>query len=105
MRSKILKLLAGATILGSILLMSTVPVAQSLDDVQSFRCDGETIAVGDQQYAVRQACGDPEKITVTSGGAVEEWVYNFGPTTFIYYVTFLHGRLERIQTGEHGFKE
>ena len=105
MRSKILKLLVGTTILGSILLMSIVSVAQSLDDVESFRCDGETIAVGDRQYAVREACGDPEKITVSGGGTVEEWVYNFGPTTFIYYVTFVHGRLERIQAGEHGFEE
>ena len=105
MISKILKLVVGAAIPGSMLLMSIVSLAQSLDDVQSFRCDGETIAVGDRQYAVRQACGDPEKITVSGGGTVEEWVYNFGPTTFIYYATFVHGRLERIQAGEHGFEK
>jgi hypothetical protein len=105
MKSKMRKLMAGATILVSILLMSTVSVPQTLDDVPSFRCDGEIIAIGDRQYAVRQACGDPEKITFSGGGTVEEWVYNFGPNTFIYYVTFVHKRLERIQTGEYGFEE
>jgi hypothetical protein len=105
MRPKLKTLIAGAAMLGSLLLMTTVAVAQTLDDVPSFRCDGGTVTVGDRQYAVRRVCGEPEKITVSGGGAVEEWVYNFGPTKFIYYVTFKNGRLERIQAGEHGFEE
>ena len=105
MRPKLRKLIAGATMLGSLWLMTTVAVPQTLDDVPSFRCDGGTVTVGDRQYDVRRTCGEPEKITVSGGGTVEEWVYNFGPTTFIYYVTFKNGRLDRIQAGEYGFEE
>ena len=79
--------------------------ASRLDDVPSFRCAGETISVGDRRYSVIEACGAPDKITVSGGGTVEKWVYNFGPTQFIHYVTFVRGRLSRIQAGEYGSVE
>lgn len=37
-------------------------------------------------------------------GTIEKWVYNFGPTQFIYYLTFANGRLRRIQASEYGFE-
>jgi hypothetical protein len=102
---KTIKIMASAVALGYMLLATTVANSQTLDDVPSFRCSGETVSVGDRQYAVREACGLPEKISISGGGTVEEWIYNFGPTEFIYYVKFVNGRLERIQAGEYGFRE
>lgn len=56
-------------------------------------------------FAVREACGTPDKITTSRAGTVEKWVYTFGPHEFIHYLTFVHGRLDRIQVGEPGFEE
>ena len=106
MRSKLFKFFAGAAmLLVFLLLIKSVAISQTPDDVPSFRCEGGTVSVGDRAYTVKEACGLPEKITVSGGGAVEKWVYNFGPTKFIYYVTFVNGRLERIQAGEYGFEK
>jgi hypothetical protein len=105
MIARLPKLFAGLAALGGVLLISSFTVSQMLDDVPSFRCEGATVAVGDRKHAVSKACGQPDKVRIWGGGAVEEWVYNFGPAQFIYYVKFIHGRLERIQAGEHGFEE
>lgn len=99
------KIAVAATVVGLLYAFNSVTLSQTLDDVPSFRCEGETVSTGDQAFAVREACGVPEKITKSGGGAVEEWVYNFGPTKFIYYVTFVNGRLERIQAGGYGFEK
>lgn len=96
--------LAVATTLLCLLLAAAIP-SQALDDAPSLRCGANTVAVGDTPYAVREACGVPDKITVSGGGTIENWVYNFGPTEFIHYLKFVHDRLERIQVGEYGFKE
>jgi len=69
------------------------------------RCDVKTVAVGDTQYSVGDACGPPDKITRSGGRTVENWDYNFGPTDFIYYLKFINDRLERIQVAEHGYIE
>jgi hypothetical protein len=106
METKLLrKITVGASVVVLLFAFKSVTLSQNLDDVPSFRCDGETVSVGDRQNAVKQACGNPKKINVSSGGSVEEWVYNFGPTKFIHYVTLVNGRLERIQAGEYGFEK
>jgi hypothetical protein len=86
------------------LLAAAIP-AEALDDVPSLRCGVDTVAVGDTQFAVREACGVPDKITISGGGTIESWIDNFGPTDFIHYLEFFHGRLRRIQVGEYGFVE
>ena len=73
----------------------------ALDDVGSLRCDQESIMTGETAFQVKETCGEPDSILV-KGLAKEEWVYNFGPTKFIYYLTFINGRLERIKVGEYG---
>jgi Protein of unknown function (DUF2845) len=30
------------------------------------------------------------------------WTYNFGPTRFVYYLTFQEGKLIDITTGDYG---
>lgn len=99
------KLMILAAVPACILGPGAAAAAPRLDDVPSFRCAGETISVGDRKYSVIEACGAPDKITVSGGGTVEKWVYNFGPTRFIHYVTFVRGRLSRIQAGEYGSVE
>jgi hypothetical protein len=101
---KLRKLLGCAAVLGYFILITTVIASQTLDDVPSFRCEGQTISVGDRQYSVREACGIPQKISSAGEGTTEEWIYNFGPTRFIYYLNFVNGRLQRIQVGEYGFE-
>jgi hypothetical protein len=97
--------LTAAALLGCLLLLATVIRVHALDDVPSLHCGADTIAIGNSQYATRKACGPPDKIIISGGGAVERWVYNFGPNEFIHYLDFIHGRLERIQVGEYGFIE
>ncbi|MGD8614030.1 MAG: DUF2845 domain-containing protein [Desulfobacterales bacterium] len=73
----------------------------ALDDAGSLRCDRESIMTGDTEFQVEAACGNPESVLI-KGNAKKVWIYNFGPTRFIYYLTFVNGRLSRIQTGEYG---
>lgn len=88
-------------ILSVILIEGAFGSVLALDDVGSMRCDQETIMPGATKFQVIDTCGDPDAMLV-KGYAKEVWVYNFGPTKFIHYLTFLHGRLERIQLGEYG---
>jgi hypothetical protein len=101
---KLRKSLACAAVCVYFILITSANASQMLDDVPSFRCEGQTITVGDRQYSVREACGIPQKISSTGEGTTEEWIYNFGPTRFIYYLNFVNGRLQRIQAGEYGFE-
>lgn len=73
----------------------------ALDDAGSLRCDQESIMMGDTEFQVETTCGKPETVLI-KGNAKKVWIYNFGPTRFIYYLTFVNERLTRIQTGEYG---
>ena len=86
----------------AIILADVVPALSiSLDDAGSLRCDQESIMTGDTEFQVKTTCGEPDSIIVR-GFAKKVWIYNFGPTRFIYYLTFVNGQLTRIQTGEYG---
>jgi hypothetical protein len=90
---------------GSILLFATMANSQTLDDAPSLRCGVETVSVGDTLYAVGEACGTPDRISISNAGTVEKWIYNFGSKAFIRYLTFVNGHLDRIQVGEPGTVE
>ena len=84
------------------LIVQLVPgFLAALDDAGSLRCDRESIMPGDTEFQVETTCGKPDSI-IEKGLAQKVWIYNFGPTKFIYYLTFANGRLTRIQTGEYG---
>ena len=72
--------------------------ALALDDADSLQCDNGIVLVGDSKFEVQTKCGEPS--------AREErgdvWIYDFGPTEFLYYVTFTNDVVERIQVGERG---
>ena len=71
----------------------------NMDDADSMQC-GETIVfIGDTKPEVLSKCGDPS--------ATEErgkiWIYNFGPSDFVYYITFTQDVVERIQVDGYGY--
>lgn len=92
---------------------------------ECLRCGNNLVDVGDEKIDVLRKCGEPtlvdqweeEEILVRNPEfdrlgevkrkrvyvPVEKWVYNFGPTRFIYIVIFKKGVVTEIQTGDHGF--
>jgi hypothetical protein len=96
----------------------------------ALRCGSNLVSVGDSRYEVRGKCGapadvvtweedrtqrdfrpprewDPERgpllpFLATERVLVEKWTYDFGPTRFLYLLTFENGRLVRIVTRGYG---
>jgi hypothetical protein len=100
---------ASLALITSVVTYSTA-VATTFD---RFRCpNGHIISVNQKISEVAIKCDPPTlvtKRTETRGPyddlitvEVEEWVYNQGPSLFIYFLTFRNGRLTRIETGEYG---
>ena len=91
----------------------------------ALRCGSSLVELGDRKYEVLKLCGEPlfiEKwidetllfavgkkdggdmnIAHISTAHVEEWTYNFGPTSFLRFLRFVDGRLRRIELGAKGF--
>jgi hypothetical protein len=78
------------------------PYSFALDDTSSLECDGGTVSRGDPEDSVRDKCGNPQKVTREDEDAPIVWFYNFGPSEFVYYVSFTNGIVERIQMGGYG---
>ena len=78
------------------------PDLAALDGTGSLQCDGGTVLPGDSEDSVRDKCGEPQKVTREDGDSPVIWYYNFGPTEFVYYVSFTNGMVERIQMGSYG---
>jgi hypothetical protein len=74
----------------------------ALDDASYLDCDRGTVSRGDSEAEVRDKCGDPQKVTREDAASPIIWFYNFGPTEFVYYVTFTNGIVERLQMGGYG---
>ena len=72
--------------------------ALALDDTDSLKCDNGIVQVGDSKFDVQSKCGEPSALE--EGGDV--WIYDFGSTEFLYYLTFKHDIVEWIQVGERG---
>ena len=67
----------------------------TMADQSSLRCSGGIIAIGDSERDVQDKCGDPLEIGRKQDfGPV--WIYHFGQDRFMYYLAFLHGKLQRI---------
>ncbi len=110
-----------------IILILCIPTIAS-----ALRCGSNLIVKGDRKIEVLKECGEPEFIekweeeTVThitgendeiQGDLFigretnigkshldrrEEWTYNFGSSRFMQYVTFINGRLKKIEDGPKG---
>jgi len=69
------------------------------EDVSSLGCSDGIVNVGDSKSDVLEKCGEP---TRKEGFQEHVWVYDFGSSSLVYYLTFSRDRLERIQTGGYG---
>lgn len=78
------------------------PILLALDETSSLDCSGGTVMAGDSEDSVRENCGDPQEVNQRDKYSPVIWVYNFGPSEFVNYVTFTNGMVERIQTGDYG---
>ena len=87
------------------------------------KCGSKLVTAGDTAFEVLNKCGEPLLIEsweesrslssmkrsvtkdVESGVVfveVEQWTYNFGPNTFIQFLTFTDGRLLNVESGPKG---
>ncbi len=69
------------------------------EDVSSLGCSDGIVNIGDSRSDVLKKCGEPIR---KEGFQEYLWIYDFGSSKFVYYLTFTGKRLERIQTGEYG---
>ncbi len=69
------------------------------EDVSSLGYSDGIVNVGDSKSDVLEKCGEP---TRKEGFQKYVWVYDFGSSNLVYYLTFSRDRLERIQTGGYG---
>ena len=109
-------------------LWGFVLLLPSLASAEAFYCGTRIISTGDRMGDVQARCGSPDFITqrtvhrwveqaversiegrwvrVLEGTSVdvpvEEWTYDFGPQSFIRYVTFENGHITEISTGAYG---
>jgi hypothetical protein len=86
--------------ISAFLFVALVNFAYGVDlyDSSDWKCSNGILNIGDSKYDVIKKCGEPtsreDRETV--------WVYDFGSTKFIYYITFDGDTVERIQYGEYG---
>lgn len=85
------------------------------------RCNNGIVSIGDAMVEVIAKCGEPtvkaqreekrsapEKKGLPEKKAfnivtIDEWSYNFGPTAFMYSISFVNGRVERIDSLDYGY--
>jgi hypothetical protein len=86
------------------------------------RCEPSVLHVGDSKLDLSARCGEPTlaerredlvRVTADTGAGVavgrtvtvvsEVWTYDFGPQTFVRFVSLEDGVVTRIDTGGHGY--
>lgn len=83
-----------------LLLIANAHISHSTDfrnlaDQSTYRCSGGVVATGDRDRDVREKCGDPLEIArLQDFGPI--WIYANDQSTFMYYLAFLNGKLQRI---------
>jgi hypothetical protein len=106
----------------SVLVAMSGLLMASMATADSFRCGNKVITEGDLIEEVREYCGEPTetKRTWTSrqprfeyGGQeipfegfeyvpVDVWTYDFGPNKLVRRIRFVAGKVDSIETLEHG---
>ncbi len=114
-----------------LMALSTMITMIMISSAYALRCEGRIVSVGDTPMQVVQKCGQPDHIETrqetrhikdhrsykhhrskgwhkppyykTEVIQIEEWIYNLGPTRFMRHLTFMSGRLEKIETGDKGY--
>jgi hypothetical protein len=119
-----------AAALGALAALGLWLGAVTTASADGMRCGNRLVSKGDSTYDVRARCGEPQgatrrtetrterrRVRVPCGGGearcdreqevsievvVDEWTYDFGPQRFMQYLTFLDGKLARVETGSYG---
>jgi hypothetical protein len=86
----------------------------------AFRCNDRIVSEGDTKAEVIMKCGEPqakdartEEVLTKSDVrrkrkttiSIDEWTYNFGPSSFIRVLTFTNGKLTDIKETTYGVAE
>ena len=67
----------------------------NLADQATLRCSGGIVATGELDRVVLQKCGEPVEVQHKQDvGPV--WIYRAGQSKWMFYLAFLHGKLQRI---------
>lgn len=64
------------------------------------RCGKTFIRHGDSKYEVLKHCGEPvfrDRVSGEDSDAIDQWVYELNWTSFPRMVTFVSGRVARIE--------
>lgn len=114
------------------ILIALPAAASDRNPASSLRCESYLISSTASKSEVLKKCGAPvnigawveerikidtyknipvlaqdelsqEPLLVKEYITIEEWEYNFGPTSFMYYLRFENGKLARITSGEYGY--
>jgi Protein of unknown function (DUF2845) len=100
----------------TVMVLGTTGVARAL------QCEGRLVSLGSSPWEVHTICGAPaqteDSVEVVLKPAYDThghvaghfpiavpkhvWTYNFGPSRLIYMLTFLEGKLVKIETGGYG---
>ena len=77
-------------------------------DETSLWCSDGIVNMRDTEAEVLEKCGEPtrkERSTPSDHFTLPKpnvWVYDFGSSSFVHYITFTRGKVERIQSGGYG---
>jgi hypothetical protein len=89
-------------------------------DAVAFSCGSRVVSAGDSKAEVVMKCGEPawkdsheEEITERPDAdtkrkttiTVDEWIYNFGPQSFLRILEFRNGKLAVVKTGGYGYAD
>lgn len=103
-------------------VMLTVALCGAMGLAWALDCQGSLVSLAQAPWEVQAICGDPSQIDDTfqlihkpvygpSGGVVDYfpmavpksmWTYNFGSSQLVYLLTFLEGKLVKIDTAGYG---
>lgn len=93
----------------------TILLVLAAGPASALRCGTSLVRLGDGKLEVLKKCGEPfwrdvhvrEQAGIlpetSSTVVVDVWTYNFGPESFLYFLTFENGRLVEVRTGDYGF--
>jgi hypothetical protein len=73
---------------------------RAADASDHLRCGNRFVRHGDTKYEVLRHCGEPvykDRISGDDADAIEQWVYELSWTRFPRMVTFVSGRVARIE--------
>jgi hypothetical protein len=65
-------------------------------DVSTVRFSGRLVSMGNLSRDVLQTCGEPIRETRISDEPYRIWVYRLGQSDQVYYLAFIHDKLQRI---------